>query len=402
MRIILYTGKGGVGKTSIAAATAVRAAELGYRTVVISTDAAHSLADSLDMPLSADPVPVASNLWGQEIDVLKELKGHWSQVREWLVSLMRWQGADALEAEEMAVLPGMEELVGLLYISRYAESQQYEVVIVDCAPTGETLRLLSFPDMARWYMQRLFPIERRLAAALGPIVRGITGMPVPGRAVFDTVETLFHDLEKMRSVLSDPEMSSVRLVVNPEKMVIKETQRTFTYLNLYGYCTDLLVCNRVLPASLADSFFDAWKLSQAKYLSLINESFDPIPIIRAPLMGQEVVGLDRLKEMAQAVFGEQDPTQLFYKGQAQTVAREAGGYVMTIAVPFTALADISIIRGDGELTMQVGHYRRNIILPRALAELEVAEAKKEGANLKLRFQTIAQARQAKTSQGGKA
>ncbi|MBI4310834.1 MAG: ArsA family ATPase [Chloroflexi bacterium] len=401
MRIILYTGKGGVGKTSVAAATAVRSADLGHRTLVVSTDAAHSLADSLDVPLGGDAVRVGQDLWGQEIDVLKELQGHWKIVREWLVSLMRWQGADELQAEEMAVLPGMEELVGLLYISRYAESGDFDVIIVDCAPTGETLRLLSFPEMARWYMQRLFPIERRLAAALGPVVRGMTGMPMPSRGVFDTVETLFHDLEKMRVILSDPETSSVRLVVNPEKMVIKETQRTFTYLNLYGYCTDLLVCNRVLPASLEDKFFDNWKLSQAKYLDMINEYFDPIPIIKAPLMSQEVVGLERLREMAQTVFGEQDPTQLFYQGQSQTVTKEEGAYVMTVAVPFTTLDEISVLRGDGELTLQVGHYRRNIILPRALAEFAVVEAKKDGANLKLRFQTAAGAGKTKASTGGK-
>ena len=385
MRIILYTGKGGVGKTSVAAASAVLAAEQGYRTIVVSTDPAHSLADCFDVPLGAEPVPIAPRLWGQEIDVLRELEVHWKTVSEWLVALMRWQGADELVAEEVAILPGMEELVGLLYISQYADSSDYDLLVVDCAPTGETLRLLSFPETARWYMQKLFPIERRLAATFGPLARGILGIPVPGREVFDTVEDLFHELEHMRGVLSDVEMSSVRLVVNPERMVVKETQRTFTYLNLYGYCTDLVVCNRVLPASVEDKFFDAWKASQARQLQFISECFDPIPIFQAPLLDREVVGLDALKELAGALFDTRDPAQSFYSSKTQEVTQEDGSYNMMIPVPFTALEDISIIRNGEELVLQVGHHRRNVLLPRSTAGLEVTEAKKEGEGLKLTF-----------------
>lgn len=386
MRIILYTGKGGVGKTSIATATAVRAADLGYRTVVVSTDAAHSLGDSLDMTLRSEAVQITPNLWAQEIDVLQELESHWSTVQNWLVALMRWQGADELVAKEVAVLPGMDELVGLLYISRYADSQEYDVVIVDCAPTGETLRLLSFPEMARWYMQRLFPIERKIMTAIGPMARGVFGLPMPEREVFDTVENLFHELEKMRDVLSNSETSSVRLVVNPEKMVIKETQRTYTYLNLYGYCTDLLVCNRVLPDSLRDTFFDAWKESQSRYLGLIKEFFDPVPNINAPLMDREVVGVDALREMAGTMFDDGDPTGFYYRGQAQTVGREEGTFTLTVAVPFVSLEDISVMQDEGELILQAGPYRRNILLPRVLATLKVSEARKEGSNLKLFFE----------------
>ena len=273
MRTILYTGKGGVGKTSVAAATAVLAADLGYKTVVVSTDIAHSLADSFDVPLGPEPVAVTSNLWGQEIDVLKEMDDHWSTVKDWLSALMRWQGADDVVADEVAILPGMEELVGLLYITRYAEGSDYDLLIVDCAPTGETLRLLSFPEVARWYMQKLFPLERRVAAAVGPIARRLLGVPVPEVDVFDTIEELFHQLERMRIILTDEDSSSVRLVVNPEKMVIKETQRTFSYMNLYGYCTDLVICNRVFPDEVKGDFFDAWKESQARYLELIDQSF---------------------------------------------------------------------------------------------------------------------------------
>ena len=385
MRIMLYTGKGGVGKTSVAAATALRAADLGYKTVIVSTDTAHSLADCFDVPLGPEPVTIAPRLWGQEVDVLRELEIHWKTVRDWLVALMRWQGADDLVAEEVAILPGMEELVGLLYIAQYAEESDYDLLVVDCAPTGETLRLLSFPETARWYMKRLFPVERFLAQAVGPMARGVLGIPVPGADVFDAVEDLFHRLEKMRAILGDVENSSVRLVVNPERMVIKETQRTFTYLNLYGYRTDLVVCNRVLPDSVGDTFFDAWKVSQARHLQFINECFEPIPIFKAPLMDREVVGLDVLRELAGALFDTRDPAQLFYSGPVQELTKEGAEYSMKIPIPFTALEDISIIRNGAELVVQVGHHRRNIMLPNSLAGLPVTEAKKEREILNLSF-----------------
>lgn len=401
MRIILYTGKGGVGKTSVAAATAVRAAELGYRTIVVSTDAAHSLADSFDVPLGPTPVEVASRLWGQEIDVLQELDTHWKTVREWLVALMQWQGTDELVAEEVAILPGMEELVGLLHISRYAESTDFDLLVVDCAPTGETLRLLSFPETARWYVKRLLPVERRVAAVVGPVARGF-GLPVPGGKVFDSIEDLFQQLDKMRTILSDVEQCSVRLVVNPERMVIKETQRTFTYLNLYGYSTDLVVCNRVIPETVDGTFFDAWKASQARHLHFIHECFDPIPILQAPLLNHEVVGLDTLQELATALFDAQDPIQRFFSGQSQQILGVEGGYAMTFPIPFTALGDISINRNGAELVVQVGHHRRNILLPTALAALPVAEATKEGATLKVTFHDPDQKSRRRRARGGRA
>lgn len=400
MRIILYTGKGGVGKTSVAAATAVLAAELGYKTVVVSTDPAHSLADSFDIPLGPEPVAVAQRLWGQEIDVLRELDVHWKTVQDWLAALMRWQGADELVAEEVAILPGMEELVGLLYISRYAESQDYDLLVVDCAPTGETLRLLSLPETARWYMQKLFPLERRLVGLLGPMARGVLGIPVPGDEVFASVEDLYHQLEKMRTVLGNVDMSCVRLVVNPEKMVIKETQRTFTYLNLYGYSTDLVVCNRVIPDSADGAFLGGWKTAQARHLQFIYECFDPIPVFQAPLMNREVVGLEALKELATALFGTRDPTQRFYQGVAQQLAREDSRYVMAFPIPFTALEEITINRNGAELVVQVGHHRRNIYLPHSLANLPVVEAKKEGAMLKLIFQGPERKPRSRRARGG--
>ena len=386
MRIILYTGKGGVGKTSVAASTALRAADLGYRTLVMSTDVAHSLADSVDMKLEAEPTKIADNLWGQEIDVLKEMQTHWSIVQDWLAALMQWQGMDEVVAEEVAVLPGMEEMVGLLNITHHYDSGNFDTIIVDCAPTGETLRLLSFPEMARWYMRKLFPIERRVATALGPMARGLFNLPVPDPKVFDSIQDLFQGLERMRSILGDPEKSSVRLVVNPEKMVIRETQRTFTYLNLYGYYTDLIVCNRLIPDTVEDGFFKMWKDSQARYFHLIEEGFAPVPIRVSHLLDREVVGLEPLREMGLTLFGEDDPTSIFYEGSTQTVAREDDGHVMTVNLPFLGREDINLMQHGDELVIQAGQHRRNIVLPRILVDLPVSVARMEGSSLKLKFE----------------
>lgn len=386
MRIILYTGKGGVGKTSVAAATALRAADMGHSTLVMSTDVAHSLADSLDMELGAQPTQITDRLWGQEIDVLKEMQTHWSIVQDWLAALMQWQGMDEVVAEEVAVLPGMEEMVGLLNITHHYDSGQFDTIIVDCAPTGETLRLLSFPEMARWYMRKLFPLERRVATALGPMARGLFNLPVPDPKVFDSIQDLFHRLERMRSILGDPDQSSVRLVLNPEKMVIRETQRTFTYLNLYGYYTDLIVCNRLIPESVDDGFFKMWKDSQARYFHLIEEGFAPVPIRVSHLLDREVVGLDPLREMGLSLFEEDDPADIFYEGSTQTVKREDDGHVMTVNLPFLSRDDINLMQNGDELVIEAGQHRRNIVLPRILVDLPVSVARMEGSSLKLKFE----------------
>ena len=385
MRIILYTGKGGVGKTSVAAASALLAAEMGYSTVIMSSDPAHSLADCLDVRLGHELTPVAPNLWGQEIDVLQEMKAHWNTVQEWLVAILHWQGMDEVVADEVAVLPGMEELASLLHIVQIRDQGQHDLLIVDCAPTAETLRLLSFPDMVRWYMHRLFPLQRRVATAVGPLARGVLGLPVPGGKVFDSVQDLFQQIEQMRSLLLDGAISSVRLVVNPEKMVIKEAQRTFTYLNLYGYHTDIIVCNRMLPDSVEDSFFDGWKESQARHMGLIHEYFDPIPTLKVPLLSKEPVGQDILREMGKTMFGAQDPARLFFTGHAQEVVTEDGRHVLKVKLPFVSQEEVSVLHGRDEIIIQVGHYRRSIFLPRLLAGQEVEEATMDGPTLTIRF-----------------
>ncbi len=386
MRIILYTGKGGVGKTSVAAATALRTAEMGLRTLVLSTDAAHSLADSFDTPLADEPREIAPNLWGQETDVTRAMESHWGSVQGWVATVMAWRGMDEIVASEMAVLPGMDELANLLYILDYYEQGAYDILIVDCAPTGETLRLLSFPEVLRWWVNKILPLERRAAGFLRPMVRPFVKIPIPSEEVFDSVQEIFGQLERMHKLLTDPQVASVRLVVNPEKMVIKEAQRTFTYLNLYGYATDLVVCNRLLPDRVSDSYFDSWKESQARHRRAMEEQFSPVPIRDIPLFGSEVVGIPMLRLMVRELFGEEDPAQVFFHGLAQEISKDDGQYTLSLALPFTTREDINMSQSGDEIFVQVGNYRRNIMLPRALLGLPVSGAKFEGSHLKIRFE----------------
>ncbi|MBI4216914.1 MAG: ArsA family ATPase [Chloroflexi bacterium] len=386
MRFLLYTGKGGVGKTSVAAATGLRAAELGYRTVVLSTDSAHSLSDSLETPLGPQPLPVAPNLWAQEVNVAYELESHWRTVQSWVAALMVWRGVADILAEEMAILPGMEEVSSLLYVERYHDSQEYDVVILDCAPTGETLRLLSFPEVGRWWMERIFPIERGAAALLRPVLRPFFDVPVPDDAVFEAIRRLFYQLDKVRTLLTDPQLSSVRLVVNPEKMVVKEAQRTYTYLNLYNYSTDLIVCNRLLPPELRDHYFDAWKESQGRHFQLIQECFAPLPILTAPLMDQEVVGLPMLRRLGQALYGEQDPTKVFYPSRPHRIQVAADAFIMTVPLPFVEKEQIALTQNGDELLVQAGPHKRNLHLPKALLGLPIKDARFEGDILQIRFE----------------
>jgi arsenite-transporting ATPase len=384
MRIILYTGKGGVGKTSVAAATALRCANMGYRTIVLSTDSAHSLADSFDIPISGGAQPIATNLWAQETEMSQTVEKNWERIQGWLAALMAWRGMEEIVADEMAIVPGMEELANLLYILYYEE--QYDVVIVDCAPTGDTLRLLSFPEILRWWVEKMFPIGRAATGLVRPLVRPFLSLPLPGDDVFRATEDLFTELDRMHKLLSNKEKSSMRLVLNPEKMVIKEAQRTFTYLNLYGYLTDLIICNRVLPQELDGHYFDSWKEAQGRYYQVIEECFTPLPILSVPFFQQEVVGLPMLEAMGQALFADKDPTQFFFHGQSQEINREDNYYVLSLPLPFLTKEDVSVIRNGDELIIKAGRYKRNIILPRALIGLPIQGAKFEQDKLCIRFE----------------
>lgn len=383
MRILLYTGKGGVGKTSISAATALRCAELGYRTAVLSTDPAHSLGDSFDRPIGNELTELAPNLWGQEIDLLNQMDKYWGRVQGYLNAVFAWQGMDGLVAEEASVLPGMEELASLMQITYLADSGDYDVIVIDAAPTGSTLQLLSFPDIARWYIEKIFPFQRKTIQLARPVMRRMTDMPIPDEDVFDSIEELVGYLERMSTILSDPTISSMRVVLNPEKMVVKEAQRAYTYLNLYGYPVDAVICNRVFPQHLSDSYFDTWKTAQAENLELVRECFHPLPILQVPFFPQEVTGVEMLRRMAQSVFGDQpqrggagDPTQRYFTGRPQEIFRQDGHYVLSIPLPLVEREQVHLHRSVfDELIVRIGNWKRNIALPLGLAKLEIDGAK---------------------------
>ncbi len=401
MRIILYTGKGGVGKTTIAAASAVRCAELGHRTVVISTDLAHSLADSFDRPLAPEPVLVAPNLWAQETDIYYNLHTYWGRVQEWVNTLLAWRQIDELIADELSVLPGMDELANLLWINKHRESGEYDVIIVDCAPTGETLRLLSFPDVARWWMDKIFPVHRRVAQVVRPLGRALFDLPVPDDDVYDAVQDLFAQLDRLHGMLVDTALTSVRLVLNPEKMVVKEAQRTYTYLNLFGYATDLVICNRVLPSHVTDTYFDAWKESQARHRLAVEQGFAPIPIRDAPLFGHEIVGMAGLREMAEALYGDADPSQVYFTGRGHHIEKQAGEYVLSLQLPFSTKDQVALYHSGDELVVHVGVHRRNVILPRALVGLRAHGARFEDGVLRIRFAPVGSAAAGRAPEGSK-
>ena len=384
MRIILYTGKGGVGKTSVAAATAVHCAAHGARTVVLSADPAHSLADSLDLPLGAEPVEIAPKLWGQETDIFYNMQRHWGTIQGWLRSVLAWRGLDAAMSEEIAVLPGMEELANLLWINEHALSGRYDVLVVDCAPTGETLRLLTFPEIGRWWLEKILPLQRRVAKVVHPILRPIVDIPLPEEAVLDAAEDLFRRLDRLHKLLSGPD-ASVRIVLNPEKMVIKESQRTLTHLNLYQYQTDLVICNRVLPEQFDDSYFKFWKDTQQRYLQTVEESFAPIPIVTVPWFEQEVVGLAMLRRMGDALYQEHDPTAVHFRGRSHTIRRDGDGYSLRLPLPLAQKEQIGLHRSGDELIVRIGAIRRNIVLPYSVGQLEVAGARFEEDTLVIRF-----------------
>ena len=335
--------------------------------------------------LGPEPKQIGDKLWAQETDVEYNLRKHWGTVEQWLRSLLQWRGLDELVADEIAILPGMDELSALLWINQHCGSGDYDVVIVDCAPTGETLKLLSFPDVAGWWVEKMLPIHRRVVGVLRPVIRPFTDLPLPGDDVYAAGEDLFRRLEELHALLADPDVSSVRLVVNAEKMVIKEAQRTFTYLNLYGYATDAVVCNRLLPQEVQDDYFRAWKVTQQEHLRVIQESFSPLPIFALPLMEQEVVGTEMLEKVAAALYGDEDPTRLFVRGPVQEVVNEDGRYVLTIALPFVTKEELSLVRNADELVVHAGNFKRNIILPHLLQGLPALGAKFEGNQLRISF-----------------
>lgn len=385
MRIILYTGKGGVGKTSVAAATALKSAKQGMKTLVVSTDPAHSLGDSVDMKLSSEPVEIAKNLWAQEIDATHEVEEGWGKVQNYLTELFTSKAIKDITTQELTVFPGMEDLLSLLRILKYYKEGRFHTIIIDCAPTGETLALLSFPEMLRWWMEKLFPIKKKAIKIAGPIAESLLKIPMPSSQVLDEIDNIYFQLDEMKKLFSDRNITSIRIVVNPEKMVIKEAQRSFTYLNIYDFNVDAVVVNRVIPDNVTDNYFNVWKDIQKKYKTDIIESFTPIPIYYSPLFESEVVGIPMLSRMADEIFRDENPIEIKYNGRTQEVHKDEEGYILTINTPFLNKDDLCLNQKGDELIIKAGNIKRNITLPRTLLNLSIKRAKFEEETLKIWF-----------------
>ncbi|GAC1324003.1 MAG: ArsA family ATPase [Thermoleophilaceae bacterium] len=385
-RTILYTGKGGVGKTSVAAATARACARSGRRTVIVSTDPAHSLSDSLETELGSAPTACGDNLWGQEVQAQEEMERHWEAVQDWMGELLAERGVDRITADELAVPPGMDELFSLLQIKRHHESGEFDAVIVDCAPTGETLRLLSFPDVASWWLEKMLPLERRLIAAARPFARAMLDIPLPPEPVFDELQRLMRNLVAMNGILRDRTTTTVRLVMNPDRMVIKEAMRTFTYLNLYGYLTDAVIVNRVFPEELADGYFAGWRALQQDQMELVESAFYPVPILTAPYFDQEVIGHAMLDRLGAVLFADRAPEAILHEDLSQELATDNGSATLRLPIPFVDKADIDLKKIGLEVIVRVGAQKRTIMLPQAMAAYRPRSARFEGGALSVRFE----------------
>jgi arsenite-transporting ATPase len=385
LRILLYSGKGGVGKTSLSAATAVRTARLGKRTLVVSTDSAHSLADALDVPVGSAPTPVERNLDALEVDVNKELSDHWGVIHEFLTRFMTARGVDDAVAEEMAILPGIEELFSLLKVKTLAEAGRYDVIVIDCAPTGETVRMLGVPEVLKFYFTRIFPIQRTVVRSVRPVAKRMTDIPIPDDNVFAAVQALYRQMEGMGPLLQDPRRASIRLVLNPERMVINESQRLFTYLSLFGFPVDCVVANRVLPEEARSPYFESWLEIQGRHLATARDAFDPLPLLTARLFDREMVGLPLLDELGRHVFGETDPAAVLYEDRPIEVRKEGKGYALYVRLPFAEKDQIQVWAKGENLVVQVANQRRHILLPRTLASRRLKGAAFAERRLRVAF-----------------
>ena len=385
MRVLLITGKGGVGKTTVAAATALRAADHGYRTLVMSTDPAHSLADAFAVPLGDEPTEVVPGLLGQQIDAQRRLESHWGTVRDYLAELFDWGGARGIAAEELVVFPGMDELFALAEVQDHVSSGSLDTLVVDCAPTAETLRLLSLPDALGWYMEKLFPLERRVARVVRPVLSRVMSMPLPGDDVFRAGEGFYGRIEGVRRVLADPEITSARLVMNLEKMVVAEARRTYTYLGLFGYAVDAAVVNRIIPEAVTDPYFKRWRELQAEHLATVEDAFADLALLRLRLFDEEMVGVEKLRLVGDELYGDRDPTHRLAVSTPFRMFDQDDEVVLALRLPLAERGEVDVVRHHDEVFVTVGPYRRSLVLPDSLRRREVTGARLTEGELWIRF-----------------
>ena len=387
----MFAGKGGVGKTSVASATGLKAAEMGYKTLIMSLDIAHSLSDifALDKGLmdknKGVPFKIEDRLWIQELDIQEEIQKNWGDVHKYLSSLFHTAGLDEILAEELAILPGMEEVSSLLYINQYAQEGNFDVIILDCAPTGESLRFISIPTTLEWYISKIFKIERRVVGYIRPVVKRIYDVPLPEDDYFKSLESLFVRLEGVDNILTDPDITTVRLVANPEKIVLKETQRSFLYFSLYKMCIDGVVMNRILPGNIEEAYFDDWKKAQKGYLKLAEEYFSPVPIFPVVLFQNEPLGKDRLKKFGHDIYGKRDPTERFYAGRPYEFTQKDDTFIITIKLPFLTKEEVELTRLQEEIIIRIGGFKRHMPLPRHVSNYRTVKAKIDGSFLNIIF-----------------
>lgn len=388
MRILLFSGKGGVGKTSAAAATGVRLAQLGYKTLVMSVDPAHSLGDSFDLDSTlfhsstADPILISPNLWIFEINIQREIKRHWNEVTSYITAVMRTTGLSGVEADEFAIFPGMEEISAMMYLNQYRREKQFDIILVDCAPTAESLRFVSLPTTLDWYMKHLFNFERRVIRAVRPVLNKFSPVAPPPNSYFDNIANLFGKIQGIDAVLQDPGTTSVRLVTNAEKMVVRETQRAFVYFSLYGLTVDRVIVNRVLPDEVYDPFFVGSRDSQRRLLGEIQTYFAPVPVDMVPLLNHEVIGAEGLLEFSLRLYPNgEDPSAVTRTERPYSFARAGEQYEVRLHMPFAQKGEIGLFKKGDELIVEVGTLRRHVGLPASMAGLQPSRARLEDGTL---------------------
>ncbi len=396
MRVLLFSGKGGVGKTSLAAATGIRLSELGYRTLVMSVDPAHSLGDSFDLGGhlfqgdTADPYAIDERLSIQEVNIQKEIKRHWREISSYVISVLRTTGISGVEAEELAILPGMEELSAMMYVNQYRRDARYDVIVIDAAPTAESMRFISMPTTLDWYMKHVFPVQRTVLKAVRPIANRMSPVELPTDRYFANMKDLFDKLDGVGEILEDPRVTSVRLATNPERMVLRETQRAFVYFSLHGLTVDAIIVNRVLPERVSDPFFLEWRNLQEQILREIDEYFAPVAVKHVPLFSTEVMGRDHLREVAHVLYpGSEDPAAVTYTGRPYSFEKQDGHYEVHVQLPFATKGEVGLFKKGDELVVEIGTLRRHIGLPTSMAGLRPTRARLENRVLIVEMREVA-------------